>query len=223
MHGILQRCFRRAIALAVAVVLSAAVVVAGPMVRDEGDASTAVVRAKITKYFASDEWTVRKTTFTGRFLEIPKELELPLAGTYPRWRFTIVEMSMDLDISHMNVKLIVLSDAKTGSVEGYAYELGRDMSPRFAQVLKGEIARSEQDAVDRLAILAMLFLSTADGSTWTVLQPRLGAAWWDRTSIHVEMIGMYAPFAELTMPYDENLRLGVVSNVEPRQPFAREP
>lgn len=99
---------------------------------------------KITKFLTSSEMRAAKMTFTGEFVRIPDELLKKLKSWVFLHNFYIVRMERSLDISSMDVNLLVAVDPSNNEVVDYLWDSEvNNPHESFRDILKGEPASSE--------------------------------------------------------------------------------
>jgi hypothetical protein len=119
---------------------------------------------KILQFLKGSEMKKHRATFTGSVDPLPENLKEMLAQLYLH-QFTIVQMSINMDISSTDRELIVVTDATSGEVVSYLWQGGYHAPESFKQLLthypKGVSLRNSfalSNAFERLNALASLIV-----------------------------------------------------------------
>lgn len=105
--------------------------------QDKVSAQPAKLPDKILAFLKPEgEMSKYKAKFTGEVIPIPEHLKETLKWLYLH-HFTIVRMKRSLGISYQSLELIIVTDAKSGEVVSYLWQLGAaDVPESFKQLLK---------------------------------------------------------------------------------------
>lgn len=143
--------------------------------------------------------------FKGEFRPLPRNLEADLRQTFPMYRFYVAKMEVYLDPPAKEYDLIVLANAKTEEVAAYIWGAYWTLPPSasFERILQGHQARSKDDALKQLKILAQLIAHTNNDE--------VGKAISERGRLKVELLRGEGVFRILEVKIDKTLRLGRLS------------
>jgi hypothetical protein len=180
-------------------------------------AQTAKVPDKILQFLKGSEMKKHRATFTGVVDPLPETLKEILAHLYLH-QFTIVHMSINMDISSRTTELIVVTDATTGEVVSYLWQNAYDVPESF----KGLLTHYPKDvsmrnsfalstAFVRLNALANLIvypdrasnngsLAGIGGRVGTLSEKRKGKV----DVLSAELIGSLGPYRLLTLQMEES-------------------
>ena len=102
--------------------------------------------------------------FTGKYKDIPKDLNERLMSSFPSLRFHIAKMRYQ-DWGMSPVNLIVIVDAKSSYVVTYMWDIWFDDPPSSFQAQFGRLFRTGEDSETQLSSLASLIAYSMEGST----------------------------------------------------------
>jgi hypothetical protein len=102
------------------------------------------------------------STFTGDFRSIPKALNNELNLAFPECKFYIAKMRVLIDAPSKDYNLILVTNAFTGYVKGFVWGNYWTICPSnsFKKILKGQQAKSEEDALSKVKTFAKLIVYT---------------------------------------------------------------
>jgi hypothetical protein len=158
-----------------------------------------------------------KATFAGRFIPIPEDLTQDLSSFFPAHRFYIAVMKRSLDISYMESELILVTDAESGEVVSYMWEMGiADPPQSFKQLLSKYPAQWYEEALIRVKTLAELILYPNRKQQRVLsIGGRVGSISDDGTgTISAQLIRKYNPYWILKVRLDEQHRFGPISFID---------
>ena len=143
--------------------------------------------------------------FKGEFRPIPRNLQADLRQAFPMYRCYVAKMEVYLDPPAKEYDLIVLADAKTEEIAAYIWGSYWTLPPSasFERVLQGHQARSKEDALNQLKVLAQLIAHTSNDE--------VGKGISERGRLKVELLRGEGVFRLLEVKIDKNLRLGRLS------------
>ena len=161
-----------------------------------------------------------RATFTGEVVPIPESLKQSLGHSFYLHRFTIVRMKRSLGISFMQSELIIVTDAKSGEVVSYLWELGLPGTPEsFKQLLTHYPEENDWRWVSvRVKALSDL-LVYPDRDYERGIGSRVGSLRYNRRGgvFSAELIRSYAPYRLLKLQIEEvggRYRFGRLSLVD---------
>ena len=96
--------------------------------------------------------------FTGEFQQLPPHLEADLKQAFPMYRFYVAKMEVYLHLPSREYNLIVLEDAKNEGVAAYIWSSYWTLPPSasFERILQGHQAKSKEEALNQVRVLAQL-------------------------------------------------------------------
>lgn len=143
--------------------------------------------------------------FKGEFRPIPQNLAADLRQAFPMYRFYVAKMDVYLDPPAKEYDLIVLADAKTEEIAAYIWGTYWTLPPStsFERILEGHQARSKEDALNQLKVLAQLIAYTNND--------KVGKGISERGRLKVELLRGDGVFRILEVKTDKTLRLGRLS------------
>ena len=152
------------------------------------------------------EMSKYRATFAGEVIPIPEVLRKSLELTYYLHRFTIVRMKRSLGISYMYSELILVTDAKSGEVVSYLWELGLGGAPAsFKQLLTHYPEDYDwRGVVFRIKVLSDL-LVYPDRDYERLVGSRVGSIRYNgkEKMFSVELIRSYVPYYLLQVKVEE--------------------
>jgi hypothetical protein len=172
---------------------------------------------KILQFLKGTQMQKHRATFTGAVDPIPENLSAILIHLYLH-RFTIVRMSINMDISSTTTELIVVTDATSGDVVSYLWQGGYDVPESFKQLLTHypkDIGLRNSDVLStafvRLNALANLIVypdrasntgyrAGIGGRVGTLSERQKGKV----MEISAELIGALGPYRLLTLQMEES-------------------
>jgi len=143
--------------------------------------------------------------FKGEFRPIPQNLEADLRQAFPMYRFYVAKMEVYLDPPAKEYDLIVLADAKTEEIAAYIWASYWTLPPSvsFERIFQGHQARSKEDALNQLKVLAQLIAHTNND--------KVGKGIKEKRRLKVELLRGDGVFRILEVKIDKTLRLGHLS------------
>ncbi|HEX3251927.1 MAG TPA: hypothetical protein VHS05_21000 [Pyrinomonadaceae bacterium] len=200
-HRIISKLVLVAVSFAVGLVIPATMMSA---VTEYADA----VEGEKLVAFLNSSSELRKSfncRFTGEFLPIPRRLQADLRQAFPAYRFYIAKMEVYIDPPPKEYDLIVLADAKTEEIAAYVWGSYWTLPPSasFEHILQGQQAKSKEEALNQVKLLAELIVHTNND--------KVGKAITEKRKLKVELLRGDGVFRILEIKIDKELRLGRLS------------
>lgn len=155
--------------------------------------------------FLKTNWEVRTETnewqFTGKFIAGPEQLQNELLNSFPKHRFSLVEMNFCGHIPCHQYPLIIMTDARSGEVVGFVRHLNWGFASKsFNHLFDIYQASSREDLENRLIILGRLIASTDERGS-------LGRIRRKKNVLSAELLWGGGVWRILELKFDSKLRI----------------
>jgi len=144
--------------------------------------------------------------FTGTLSPIPKDIESGLKQTFSSCRFLVAKVRGSFDLPYDDYHLILIIDSKSNKVISFVWGEFWVLPPSqsFKHILKGHNAKSKENAINQVKLLAALITSSTNG--------KIGEATMQEGKVRVELIENNHSFATLEVKVDKHFRFGTLIN-----------
>lgn len=132
---------------------------------------------KIAEFLKTDREVKTETNewrFTGKFIAVPEQLQNDLLNSYPKHRFSLVEMGFCGHPPCHSYPLIIITDSQTGEVVSFIRHLNWGIAAKsFNHLFDIYQAESQEDIGNKLVALGKLIALTDErGSLGRVKQKK---------------------------------------------------